>query len=94
MKHYTLFWMILKSKNFVHLSVGIMSLPIAYTPLTKLTAPWDGKQGSVCGDFEMDFIRCATRVGSVRAPYDCRKELTDFSECMWKSKQVITSKFS
>ncbi|KAK3777576.1 hypothetical protein RRG08_021694 [Elysia crispata] len=35
----------------------------------------------------MDFMRCASRVGRVRAKYECKKELEDFRECVWTLKQ-------
>ncbi|CAL1531120.1 unnamed protein product [Lymnaea stagnalis] len=65
-----------------------MSLPIIYTPITKLQASIEGPQGGPCGHFHMDFFRCASRVGMARARYDCKKELADFHECFYKDKQL------
>ena len=65
-----------------------MSLPVIYTPITVLQAPWDGAYRGQCGHYKMDFMRCASRVGLSRAQYDCKKELDDFRECFWTQKQV------
>ncbi|XP_005097752.1 NADH dehydrogenase [ubiquinone] iron-sulfur protein 5 [Aplysia californica] len=64
------------------------TLPIIYTPFTKLQAGWGTRQGSTCGEFEMDFVRCASRVGMNKAKFECLKEIEDFHECLWRSKQT------
>ncbi|GFR95016.1 NADH dehydrogenase [ubiquinone] iron-sulfur protein 5 [Elysia marginata] len=63
-----------------------MSLPVIYTPITVLQAPWDGAYRGQCGHYKMDFMRCAS-LGHARAKYDCKKELDDFRECFWPQKQ-------
>ncbi|KAL5022032.1 hypothetical protein ScPMuIL_001187 [Solemya velum] len=67
-----------------------MSLPALYTPLTKTSLHWMTNQHSRCADFEMDYYRCASRVGLSRAiEKDCVKEYEDFLECGLERKQGI-----
>ncbi|CAG5115826.1 unnamed protein product [Candidula unifasciata] len=64
-------------------------LPIIYSPVTKYIASWGGMEQGRCGEFYMDFMRCASRVGGPRAMnVDCVKELADFNECATGLKQA------
>ena len=64
------------------------NLPLVYTPFTRISATLGENQGNACGDFEMDFYRCAARVGRERAKVECVKEIDDFLECKWGDKMV------
>jgi len=65
-----------------------MSLPLIYTPFTKFQTAWGGTQGGECGAHYLDYMRCASLVGGVRAKDDCYKELADFHECALSQKQL------
>jgi hypothetical protein len=65
-----------------------MPLPVIYTPVSKFMIPWDGTATGYCGPHYLDYMRCASRVGMVRAKYDCHKELADFHECTSTNKQL------
>ncbi|XP_013078383.1 uncharacterized protein LOC106064376 isoform X2 [Biomphalaria glabrata] len=65
-----------------------MSLPVIYTPITKLQLNWENTQGGPCGNQYMDFMRCASRTGMEKAKYECKNELADFHECLRKGKQL------
>ncbi|XP_076462366.1 NADH dehydrogenase [ubiquinone] iron-sulfur protein 5-like [Babylonia areolata] len=64
-----------------------MGTPAMYTPFTKAQASWFSNQGKRCGDLEMDYYRCASRVGLNRSHFDCYKEYNDYLECMFRTKQ-------
>jgi len=68
--------------------------PVIDTPFTRVTEHWLTQQGGVCQDYEMDYSRCAARVGGMRAVTECRKFLEDFMECRskiktWKRHQIM-----
>ena len=71
-----------------------MATPAIYTPITKAQMGWFSNQGKPCGDLEMDFYRCASRVGQRRSMVDCEKEFADFQECMFRRKQVCVCCFN
>lgn len=71
-----------------------MATPAIYTPITKAQMGWFSNQGKPCGDLEMDFYRCASRVGQRRSMVDCEKEFADFQECMFRRKQVCVCYFN
>ena len=64
-------------------------LPLIRTPFTKWTASiFPDHQGKSCGDYEMDFYRCASRYGSARAEVECYREIADYMECTNATKMV------
>ncbi|KAH9523708.1 hypothetical protein Btru_040702 [Bulinus truncatus] len=65
-----------------------MSLPVIYTPITKLQGTWENLQGGPCGTHYMDYTRCASRVGLTRAHFECKNEMADFQECITQMKQL------
>lgn len=60
--------------------------PVIDTPFTRISEHWLTQQGGPCGDYELDYSRCAARVGGLRAATECRKFLDDFLECRGKFK--------
>ena len=67
------------------------AIPVIYTPLTHLTGHWGNCQKSRCNYLELDYVRCASRVGEIRARYQCRKYLEDLHECIFRSTTVSNS---
>lgn len=66
-----------------------MASPVIYTPITRAQLGWFTHQNKKCGEQEMDYYRCASRVGQVRAMVDCVQEYEDFNECVFHNKQVF-----
>ncbi|XP_046332271.1 uncharacterized protein [Haliotis cracherodii] len=64
-----------------------MAVPVFYTPLTKAQLGFFSHQKGPCANFEMDFFRCASRVGQTNSVTVCHKELDDFAECTMKKKE-------
>ncbi|XP_064606627.1 NADH dehydrogenase [ubiquinone] iron-sulfur protein 5-like [Liolophura sinensis] len=62
--------------------------PVIHSPLTKVTDHWITHQWTACGEMEMDYYRCASRVGAARAVVDCKLEKEDYKECVTKKKQI------
>lgn len=69
-----------------------MASPVIYTPITRAQLGWFTHQNKKCGEQEMDYYRCASRVGQVRAMVDCVQEYEDFNECVFHNKQVFKKK--
>ena len=65
-------------------------LPVFYSPLTNRTDHWVSFQGSHCADQEMDYVRCASRVGlrNVQRGRECLMEFEDLQECFTNRKTV------
>ena len=70
---------------------GFFDLPIIFTPLTKITDHWGTAQKGPCAAREIDWARCATRVGEMRARIECKPFLDDFMECAHHIKSVSSS---
>lgn len=66
----------------------IHDLPVINTPFTRMCETWGTNQSGVCAAYELDFIRCAERVGARRMDNECRKLYYDFQECRFKQKSV------
>uniref|UniRef100_A0A0L8I7D3 Uncharacterized protein n=1 Tax=Octopus bimaculoides TaxID=37653 RepID=A0A0L8I7D3_OCTBM len=66
------------------------SAPLFYNPLTKMSEHWFTHQFTQCGELELDFYRCVSRVGYGRFHLnkECSMEFEDFKECAGKIKQV------
>ena len=54
---------------------------IMQTPITYSTAWIFHQPGGRCGEFEKQFIDCASQVGATRAKKDCILEKRDVDEC-------------
>ena len=63
-------------------------LPLIDLPLMRYTVHYESKQRTNCADAEIDFVRCAERVGVLKAAVDCKKYQDDLSECMHQIKSV------
>ncbi|GAB1609954.1 hypothetical protein Ahia01_001281300 [Argonauta hians] len=63
--------------------------PFFYNPLTKMSEHWFHYQLTPCGDLELDFYRCVSRVGYNRFQLnnECSLEFADFKECVGNTKQ-------
>ena len=67
----------------------IRDLPIIDTPFTRLCEPWFSTQKGGCADFEMDYVRCAARVGHKNVEKSiCMKYMEDWMECAYKLRSV------
>ncbi|XP_071483758.1 NADH dehydrogenase [ubiquinone] iron-sulfur protein 5-like [Diadema setosum] len=41
-----------------------------------------------CKNYEADFLRCAAKIGALRAEKECSIEIEDFRECVTGSKRL------
>lgn len=69
-------------------TVEIHDLPIIDLPFTRLTEHWFTHQYGPCKDFQMDYVRCAGRVGAKHETTKCKEYLDDWMECAFKVKTV------
>ncbi len=67
----------------------IAQLPIMEGPFTRISDHMWTYQSSLCRDWEMDYMRCAGRVGLQQSEKKCSKLLDDWEECLFRRKQVI-----
>jgi len=63
-------------------------LPYIDSPFARYSSHWISWQRGDCADAEMDFARCVSRVGVLRAEVDCKKYHDDFMECAYRVKTV------
>ena len=63
-------------------------LPIFDCTFTQATREWMNFQKGYCQAYELDFARCAARVGAVNAVTQCRKYMDDMQECAFHRKSV------
>ncbi|KAK2156602.1 hypothetical protein LSH36_209g05057 [Paralvinella palmiformis] len=63
-------------------------LPIFDCTFTQVTREWMNFQKGYCSAYELDFARCASRVGAVNAMRDCRKYMEDMQECAYHRKSL------
>ena len=69
---------------------GFNCLPFIETPLTRTVDHNFTLQKGPCARYEMDFARCADRIGLERSLTDCKKYMQDMHECAHKLKAVGT----
>ncbi|CAD5113358.1 unnamed protein product [Dimorphilus gyrociliatus] len=62
--------------------------PFIYTPLTKIVEHWFTYQFGPCADLELDYYRCASRVGEKQVDTKCRKMFEDLRECVFRTKTI------
>ena len=70
---------------------SVATLPLIEGPLTRVCDHMMTNQSGQCRDRELDFFRCASRVGILKAETACAKLLDDFMECEHMDKQVAYS---
>jgi hypothetical protein len=63
-------------------------LPLIDSPFARYASHWVSWQRGDCADTEMNFARCVSRVGVLKAEVDCKKYHDDFMECAYRIKTV------
>eukprot|EP00914_Ancora_sagittata_P018260 GHVO01036109.1.p1 GENE.GHVO01036109.1~~GHVO01036109.1.p1 ORF type:complete len:120 (+),score=12.81 GHVO01036109.1:101-460(+) len=69
--------------------VAMGNFPVFDTPFSRLTEHWFSFQASSCRDMELDWARCASRVGVQRARTECKEYHEDLMECATRNKHRL-----
>jgi hypothetical protein len=69
-------------------SMNYLELPVFETPITRVVDHFATLQKGPCARHEMDFARCAARVGLEKSRTVCTAFLQDMHECVYRLKVV------
>ena len=66
------------------------NMPLIQTPLSRFAETWGTFQNSNCGELELDYVRCVSRIGQQEAAINplCMKYQDDLNECLYRRKTV------